>query len=81
MTGYTKDIELKMKWLFTTLSEKNRCRYAAIEAVQLSPDGIGYISSLFDIDPKTVRHELTAVELPEDPAQSRVRNKMLDANS
>lgn len=70
-----------MKWLFTTLLEKDRRRYAAIEAAKLSPGGIGYISSLFDIDPKTVRHELTAVELPEDPAQSRFRNKMLDANS
>lgn len=52
MTGYAKDIELKMKWLFTTLLEKDRRRYAAIEAAKLSPGGIGYISSLFDIDPK-----------------------------
>ncbi|MEO7160578.1 MAG: hypothetical protein ABJA84_08750 [Polaromonas sp.] len=33
-TGYGQDIELKMKRLFATLSEKDRRRYAAIEAAK-----------------------------------------------
>jgi len=80
-TGYTKDIELKMKRLFATLSEKDRRRYAAIEAAKLSPGGVDYVCRLFGMDVKTVRRGLTELELPEDPAQSRVRKKAVDASS
>ena len=79
-TGYTQDIELKMKRLFATLSEKDRRRYAAIEAAKLGGGGINSISSLFGLDAKTVRRGLTGLELPADPAQSRVRKKALDAS-
>jgi hypothetical protein len=75
MTGYEKNIELKMQRLFATLSEKDRRRYAGIEAAKLGQGGIDYVSGLFDMDPKTVRRGLTELELPDDPAQSRVRKK------
>jgi hypothetical protein len=75
MTGYEKNIELKMQRLFATLSEKDRRRYAGIEAAKLGHGGIDYVSGLFDMDPKTVRRGLTELELPDDPAQSRVRKK------
>lgn len=81
MTGYTKDIELKMQRLFATLSEKDRRRYAAIEAAKLNHGGIEYISNLFTIDAKTIHRGLTELELPEDPAQSRVRKKAVDAKN
>lgn len=68
-----------MKRLFATLSEKDRRRYAAIEAVKLG-GGIGAISSLFDMDAKTVRQGLTELELADDPAQGRVRKKVVDAS-
>ena len=80
-TGYGQDIELKMKRLFATLSEKDRRRYAAIEAAKLGSGGISAISSLFGLDAKTVRRGLTELELADDPAQSRVRKKAVDANS
>jgi hypothetical protein len=67
--------------LFATLSEKDRRRYAAIEAAKLNHGGIGYISNLFTIDAKTIHRGLTELELPEDPAQSRVRKKALDAKN
>ncbi len=79
-TGYTQDIELKMKRLFATLSEKDRRRYAAIEAAKLGGGGIEAISNLFDMDAKTVRRGLTELELPNDPAPSRVRKKAVDAS-
>lgn len=81
-TGYTQDIELKMKWLFATLSEKDRRRYAAIEAAKLGGGGIDAISSLFDMDTKTVHRGLTELELADDPdpAQGRVRKKVADAS-
>jgi hypothetical protein len=75
MTGYEKNIELKMQRLFATLSEKDRRRYAGIEAAKLGHGGIDYVSGLFEMDPKTVRRGLTELELPDDPASSRVRKK------
>ncbi|MGB8602513.1 MAG: hypothetical protein WCD42_10000 [Rhizomicrobium sp.] len=73
--GYDKGIELKMQRLFMTLSEKDRRRYAGIEAAKLGHGGIEYVSELFDMDPKTVRRGLTELELTEDSAPSRVRKK------
>ncbi|UUZ78025.1 hypothetical protein LP414_14710 [Polaromonas sp. P1(28)-13] len=75
VTGYTKDIELKMLRLFATLSEKDRRRYAAIEALKLNHGGIEYVCGLFKMDAKTVRRGLTELELAEDPAASRVRKR------
>ena len=69
---------MKIKRLFATLSEKDRRRYAAIEAAKL---GISAISSLFGLDVKTVRRGLTELALPVDPAPSRVRKKAVDASS
>ena len=73
MIGYMRDIELKMEWLYATLSEKDRRRYAAIEVAKLGHGGTQYIANLFDIDPKTIRHGLSEFELPDDPAQGRIR--------
>ena len=81
-TGYTQDIELKMKRLFATLSEKDRRRYAAIEAAKLG-SGVEVIAKLFAMDAKTVRRGSMELELalPDDPAQGRVRKKAVDASS
>jgi hypothetical protein len=79
MTGYEKSIEIKMQRLFATLSEKDRRRYAGIEAAKLGHGGIDYVSGLFDMDPKTVRRGLTELELTEDPAPSRIRKKRCGA--
>ncbi len=81
MTGYAIDIEKKMQRLFTSLSEKDRRRYAAIESAKLTHGGLDYICKLFGIDPKTVRRGLAELELVEDPAQSRVRKKAVDAKN
>jgi len=75
MTVYDKDIELKMRRLFATLSEKDRRRYAGIEAAKLGHGGIEYVSALFEMDPKTVRRGLTELELNDDAAPSRIRKK------
>lgn len=80
-TGYRQDIEVQMKRLFATLSEKDRRRYAAIEAAKLGSSGISAIAGLFGLDAKTVRRGLTELALPDDPAQGRVRKKAVDANS
>jgi len=51
---YRRPTEIKMKSLFDSLSEKDRRRYAAVEADKLGHGGIDYISRLFNIDPKTI---------------------------
>ena len=73
MVGYETALELKMQRLFATLSEKDRRRYAAVEAAKLGHGGVGYIAQLFDIDPKTVRRGLRELEHPDDSVGQRVR--------
>ena len=75
MIGYDQAIEIKMQRLFATLSEKDKRRYAGIEATKLGHGGIDYISKLFDIDPKTIRRGLQELDLADDPASERVRKK------
>ena len=55
MDTYSEDVERKMKQLFAWLSEKDRRRYAAVEALKLGHGGVEYIAQLFQCDPKTVR--------------------------
>ncbi|CAK0780299.1 hypothetical protein CCP4SC76_7340001 [Gammaproteobacteria bacterium] len=73
MVGYEADIEAKLQRLFDTLSEKDRRRYAGIEAAKLGHGGIGYISELFGMDPKTVRRGMEELELPDLPLPDRIR--------
>jgi hypothetical protein len=75
VTVYDKGIELKMQRLFLMLSEKDRRRYAGIEAAKLGHGGIEYVSGLFDVDAKTVRRGLVELEVNEDPAPTRIRKK------
>ena len=75
MTGYEPAIEIKMQRLFATLSEKDRRRYAGIEAAKLGHGGIDYIARLFSMDPKTVRRGLVELDLTDEPASDRVRKK------
>lgn len=79
MDQYPQDVEQKMKQFADWLSEKDRRRYAAIEALKLGHGGIDDIAGLFGCDPKTVRQGLRDLEQPEDPAGGRVRKKGEDA--
>lgn len=76
---YSADVERKMKQLFDWLSEKDRRRYAAVEALKLGHGGIEYFAQLFQCDPKTIRQGMLDLEQPTDPASGRVRKKGVDA--
>lgn len=52
-----------MQRLLVTLAEKDRRRYAGLEAAKLGHGGIESISTLLDIDPKTVRRGMAELEL------------------
>jgi hypothetical protein len=80
MEHYSARVEKRMKRLFQTLSEKDRRRYAAVEADKLDYGGTEYITALFAVDPKTIRQGLADLDEPEDPAHGRIRKKGADAN-
>jgi hypothetical protein len=80
MDAYSADAETMMKRLSSWLSEKDRRRYAAVEAAKLGHGGVEYIARLLNCDPKTIRQGLHDLEQPEDPATSRVRKKGVDAD-
>jgi hypothetical protein len=79
MEVYSVAVETKMKRLYGWLSEKDRRRYAAVEAAKLGHGGVEYVARVLSCDPKTIRQGLQELEEPEDPAAGRVRKKGVDA--
>jgi len=76
MIGYSGVVERQMVTLYGSLSEKDRRRYAAVEAAKFGHGGMQYIAELFDCDAHTIRHGAQDIEqLPVDEAQGRVRKK------
>jgi len=76
MKVYVAAVERQMVKLYGSLSEKDRRRYAAVEAGRLEHGGVQYIAELFGCDPETIRHGAQDLEqLPEDEAAGRVRKK------
>jgi hypothetical protein len=75
MTPYSKAVELAMVTFFFSLREKDRRRYAAVEAAKLGDGGVPYLAGLLGIDPKTIRQgEADLNNLPDVPAED-VRKK------
>jgi hypothetical protein len=63
---YKENIETSMKQFYRSLCERDRRRYAAIEAEKLPYGGLNYISGLLGCDPKSIRRgqtELGSLEL------------------
>ena len=54
-TPYPVAIEQQMQRYYTSLSEKDRRRYAAIEAVKLGHGGISYIGRVLNCDYRTIK--------------------------
>jgi hypothetical protein len=76
MTPYAPDIEYQMKVFYDSLSEKDRRRYAAIEAAKLEHGGIEYVCSVLGCHANTIRQGKQDVDqLPDDDAEGRVRKK------
>ena len=75
MEAYAAEIEQKMKRLYGWLSEKDRRRYAAIEATKLGHGGLEYIARIFRCDPQTIGQGMKDLEEPADVAADRVRKK------
>jgi hypothetical protein len=76
MQAYSSTVEEHMVALYDSLSEKDRRRYAAVEAEKLGHGGIQYVADLFACDPDTIRRGSQDIDdLPHDKAAGRVRQK------
>ena len=72
---YTLKIEEKMIRYYHTLSEKERRRYAALEAEKLGYGGISYIARLLGCRRQTVKKGLIELESTQLINEHRIRKK------
>lgn len=70
---YSKDIEQKMKAFFDTLNEKNRRRYAGLEALKLGHGGQKYISSVLGCHHQTVMTGIDEIVNGTETPEGRIR--------
>jgi hypothetical protein len=73
MQPYSPEVEQQMCRFYRSLSEKDRRRYAAVEAFKLGWGGVTYISQLFECDDKPIRNGMQELEQGEGLSQSRIR--------
>lgn len=67
-------VEKQTREVFETLDEKDKRRFAAIQAKQLGHGGMKYISEILGISVSTIGRGMAELErLPEDPARGRTR--------
>lgn len=71
---YRPEIEQLLRQYYRSLSEKDRRRFAALEAIKLGHGGTRYIAKVLGCDPQTVKDGMQELkQLPDDPAGSRIR--------
>jgi hypothetical protein len=72
---FSPEIEHSMRMSYDSLSEKDRRRYAAIEAAKLGHGGTEYVATLLGCDPKTIRQGQHDLDQLPDGLGDRVRKK------
>jgi Rhodopirellula transposase DDE domain len=73
MLKYSREIEETMKIFYETLSEKDRRRYGAIEALKLGHGGQKYICEVLDCDAGTVKRGSEELQNGEVNPEDRIR--------
>ena len=75
MDSYPPEVEVMMKKLYQTLSEKDKRRYAAVEAQKLGHGGQSYIAQLLRCSRNTIAEGLRELaDMPEDSGyEQRIR--------
>lgn len=74
MKPYTPQIEQDMRKFYDTLSEKDKRRYAAMEALRLGHGGIEYMSKVLGISRKTISQGIKEFKaLPNTGYDARTR--------
>jgi hypothetical protein len=73
---YHEDVQRKMRNVYDSLSEKDRRRYAAAEAIKLGYGGVAYIAGLFECSRESIDHGIEELDLlPNDPVGGRIRRQ------
>jgi hypothetical protein len=72
-TKYSEEIEKQMKAFYNTLNEKDRRRYAAIEAMKLGHGGQNYISSVLGCHFQTVMAGISEITNGIENPDNRIR--------
>lgn len=62
MATYPSLVKKQMKRFYQSLNERDRRRYAAIEAIKLGHGGIDYISQVLHCDQKTISSGVVELE-------------------
>jgi len=73
MGKYSQEIEATMKKFYGTLSEKDRRRYAAIEALKLGHGGQKYICEVLGCDAGTVKRGNEELQNGSETPKDRIR--------
>lgn len=74
LAQHTPAIEERMRGFYQSLGEKDRRRYAALEALRLGFGGMEYIASVLGCSRRTIERAVDEVQqLPDDPAAGRQR--------
>jgi len=76
---YDPEIESQMQNLYNSLSEKDRRRYAAIEAKKLGYGGVRYVCRLLKCDRDSVKRGMNELEQPLAKAGSKERIRQAGA--
>lgn len=74
ITPYSREIEKEMRNFYHSLSEKDRRRYAAIEAKKLGRGGKSYICQVLDCNDRTIKRGMVEISqaLPENEKRIRL---------
>ena len=71
---YEPHVEERMRAFWKTLSERDRRRFAALEAARLGHGGIEYVAEVLGCSTRTIERGAKELDqLPHDPAAGRVR--------
>ena len=75
MSHYSPEVAIQMIRFYNTLNERDRRRYAAVEAVKLGHGGTAFISQLLNCDPKTISRGIAELKSEKQLNSVRQRKK------
>lgn len=75
MQPYPAKVEQQMQRFYSSLSEKDRRRYAAVEALKLGWGGLSYIGQLLNCDDEAMQLGKRELEAQEPLSEGRVRGQ------
>lgn len=75
LSPYNRDTEILLQEAYSQLSELEKRKYAAVEALKLPHGGISYISKLLGCSRNTISKGIKELKNPVTKSQNRIREK------